>query len=455
MTQNKSKVQLSGVDAVLARTPFFYGWAVVAIVFITMGIGVNVRTSFSLLFPAILNEFGWDRATTAAAFSIGFALAAILAPIVGKLLEFVAPRFLLSVSAITVSLGLILSTIATQPWHFYLTLGVLMVGTGIVLTYVGQSMFLPNWFQRRRGLAVGIAFSGVGVGSMILMPIIQEAISADGWRDACWLMAALLLFIILPLNFFFQRKQPSDIGLYPDGDAAPDKEKTRAQQDAADPVVDHDWVNTDWTIKKAVKTGTFWWLALACSTALYVWYAVQVHQTKYLIEIGFSDLEAASALGLVGFAGVLGQIYLGNLSDRIGREWVWTISTTGFLLSSVLLLVMEYVPSAVMMYAMVILQGGLGYGVATVYGSMPADLFQGRGYGIIFGTISTLALVGGAVGPWLTGLFYDEVGNYHLAFYVIIGMSFLSILSVWLAAPRKRRLVAGQAQKRAALATAG
>ncbi|MBO0334087.1 MFS transporter [Sneathiella sp. CAU 1612] len=455
MTQNKSKVQLSGVDAVLARTPFFYGWAVVAIVFITMGIGVNVRTSFSLLFPAILNEFGWDRATTAAAFSIGFALAAILAPIVGKLLEFVAPRFLLSVSAITVSLGLILSTIATQPWHFYLTLGVLMVGTGIVLTYVGQSMFLPNWFQRRRGLAVGIAFSGVGVGSMILMPIIQEAISADGWRDACWLMAALLLFIILPLNFFFQRKQPSDIGLYPDGDAAPDKEKTRAQQDAADPVVDHDWVSTDWTIKKAVKTGTFWWLALACSTALYVWYAVQVHQTKYLIEIGFSDLEAASALGLVGFAGVLGQIYLGNLSDRIGREWVWTISTTGFLLSSVLLLVMEYVPSAVMMYAMVILQGGLGYGVATVYGSMPADLFQGRGYGIIFGTISTLALVGGAVGPWLTGLFYDEVGNYHLAFYVIIGMSFLSILSVWLAAPRKRRLVAGQAQKRAALATAG
>mgnify|MGYP001793555011 CR=1 FL=1 len=330
-----------------------------------------------------------------------------------------------------------------------------MTGTGIVLTYVGQSMFLPNWFQRRRGLAVGIAFSGVGIGSMILMPIIQEAISAEGWRDACWLMAALLLFIVLPLNFFMQRKQPSDIGLYPDGDAAPDQEQTRGQQAAADPIVDHGWANTDWTIKKAVKTGTFWWLALACSTALYVWYAVQVHQTKYLIEIGFSDLEAASALGLVGFAGVLGQIYLGNLSDRIGREWVWTISTTGFLLSCVLLLIMEHVPSAAMMYAMVILQGGLGYGVATVYGSMPADLFQGRGYGIIFGTISTLALIGGAVGPWLTGFFYDEAGNYHLAFYVIIGMSVVSILSVWLAAPRKRRLVAGQAQKRAARAAAG
>ncbi|MCF8467731.1 MAG: MFS transporter, partial [Sneathiella sp.] len=389
------------------------------------------------------------------AFSVGFAVAAILSPVIGKLLEFVAPRYLLSISSLLVSLGLVLSTLATLPWHFYLTLGVLMVGTGIVLTYVGQSMFLPNWFHRRRGLAVGIAFSGVGIGSMLLMPLIQDTISHEGWRDACWLMAGLLMVVVLPMNFFLQRKEPADIGLYPDGDSAPDQVKTSAQQAAADPVVDADWVNTNWTLRKAAKTATFWWISLACTSALYVWYAVQVHQTKYLIEIGFSGIEAASALGLVGFAGVLGQIYLGNLSDRIGREWVWTLSTLGFLLSCILLLAMEKIPSAAMMYAMVILQGGLGYGVATVYGSMPADVFQGRGYAVIFGTISTLALIGGAVGPWLTGLFYDQSGNYHLAFYVIIGMSVVSIVSVWLAAPRKRRLVAGQARKRAAKAALG
>ncbi len=439
----------SGLNALLARTPFFYGWAVVAIIFITMGIGVNVRTAYSLLFPAILNEFGWDRATTAAAFSIGFVVGALLAPVIGKLLEFIAPRFMISASAILVSLGLVLSTFATEPWHLYLTLGILVVGSGIVMTYVGHSMFLPNWFQRRRGLAVGIAFSGVGIGAIILMPIIQETISANGWREACWLMAGLLMIIVLPLNFFLQRKQPSDIGLHPDGDSAPGEAQTAAQQAAADPVVDHGWVNTDWTLPKAVKTGCFWWLALACASGLYVWYAVQIHQTKYLIEIGFSDIAAASALGLVGLAGVIGQIYLGNLSDKVGREWVWTLSMAGFILSCILLLVMENVPSAVMMYAMVILQGGLGYGVATVFGAMPADLFQGRGYGLIFGVVSTLALFGGAIGPWLTGFFYDQAGNYHLAFYVILGMSVLSILSVWLAAPRKKRLVAGQARKRA------
>ncbi|WP_373086287.1 MFS transporter [Sneathiella sp.] len=450
MTRTSEILPRRGLNAKLANLPFFYGWAVVAIVFITMGIGVNVRTSFSLLFPAILKEFGWDRATTAAAFSIGFSVAAILSPIIGKLLETVAPRYLLSISAVTVSAGFILSTWATEPWHFYVTLGILMVGTGIVLTYVGHSMFLPNWFHRRRGMAVGIAFSGVGIGSMVLMPLIQDTITEDGWRQACWLMAGLLLVIVLPLNFFLQRKEPADIGLYPDGDAAPDRDQTSAQKSAADPVVDVDWVNTDWTLKKAMKTATFWWISLACSTALYVWYAVQVHQTKYLTEIGFSDIAAASALGLVGFAGVLGQIYLGGLSDRIGREWVWTVASLGFAVSCILLLMMEDIPSVAMMYAMVILQGGLGYGLATVFGSMPADVFQGRGYGLIFGTIGTIALIGGAVGPWVTGLLYDITGNYHIAFYSLIGLSSLSILSVWLAAPRKRRLVAGQARKRAA-----
>ncbi len=450
MDQSTARKQVTGLDARLANMPFFYGWAVVAIVFITMGIGVNVRTSFSLLFPAILNEYGWDRATTAAAFSIGFAFAGFFSPLIGKLLEFLAPKYLLSLSAISVSIGLILSTYSTQPWHFYLTLGILMVGTGIVLTYVGQSMFLPNWFQRKRGLAVGLAFSGVGVGSIVLMPLIQETIDLEGWRDACWLMAGLILVVVLPLNFFLQRKEPADIGLQPDGDSHPDDAPKEGQKPTADPVVDADWVNTDWTMKKAAKTATFWWICLACSTALYVWYAVQVHQTKYLIEIGFSEIDAAFALGFVGFAGVIGQIYLGHASDRIGREWIWTISTLGFLLSCVLLLAMKQYPTMVMMYVMAILQGGLGYGVATVYGSMPADVFQGRGYGVIFGMISAMALVGGAVGPWLTGLLYDVTGGYDLALYVIIGISVLSILAVWIAAPRKRRLVAGQAEKRAA-----
>ncbi|MEH6495259.1 MAG: MFS transporter [Pseudomonas marincola] len=447
MTNSNSSI--SAFDQRLARTPIFYGWVVVAIVFVTMGIGVNVRTAFSLLYPAILDEFGWDRATTAAAFTVGFVFAGAMSPVLGKLMDRVDPRYLISASTLCVSAGLVLSTFAMEPWHIYMTLGILVVGAGIMLTYVGHAMFLPVWFDKRRGLAVGLAFSGVGVGSIVLMPLIQDVISENGWRTACWFMATLLIVVVLPLNFGFQRKSPASLGLIADG-VSGEVAETKAAQ-SLDYVVDRVWADTEWTLLKALKTKEFWWMGLACSCALYVWYAVQIHQTKYLVDVGFSALEASFALGLVAFAGVAGQIFLGHLSDRIGREWVWSIALSGFAMCYILLLIMETSPSPIFLYAMVIMQGGLGYASATVFAVMPADLFQGRRYGEIFGVFSMLALMGGGIGPWITGYLYDYSGSYQSGFILAILLCILSIFAIWMAAPSKRRLVAGQAEKRAAM----
>lgn len=432
----------------LAATPFFYGWVVVAIVFITMGIGVNVRTAFSLLYPAILDEFGWDRGTTAAAFTLGFVFAGAISPLLGKIMDAIDSRFLISASAVCVSLGMVLATYSTEPWHIYGTLGLLVVGSGIMLTYVGHSMFLPTWFEKRRGLAVGLAFSGVGIGSIVLLPLIQSMIDEEGWRAACWFMAILLMVIVLPLNLLLQRKSPETLGLKPDGGAI----GSERPDNFIDPVVDTSWAQTEWSLARALKTREFWWMSLASTCALYVWYAVQVHQTKYLIEVGISPIEASFALGFVGFAGVFGQIWLGHLSDRLGREIIWTVSVAGFAACYALLLVLETYPSIFLVYCMVIAQGGLGYAMATVFGAMPADLFQGRRYGEIFGFFSMLSLIGGGIGPWLTGYLFDLTGNYRLGFIVALLVCALSAISVWMAAPRKRRLVAGQAEKRAKLA---
>ncbi|MCG8492480.1 MAG: MFS transporter [Sneathiellales bacterium] len=446
MTSGKHNV--TGFDARLGKAPIFYGWIVVIIVFITMGVGVNVRTSFSLLYPSILEEYGWDHATTAATFTIGFICAGLLSPVIGRLMDFTSPRYLLSASALLVSIGLVLSTFATAPWHFYATLGFMMVGTGVAMTYVGHSMFLPVWFERKRGLAIGLAFSGVGIGSIFLLPLIQATITQDGWRAACWMMAGVLLVVVVPLNLVLQRKDPAELGLLPDGEEHQDDQNGGASAVASN-IVDEDWVNTEWSLKKAVKTASFWWLSLTCFTGLYAWYAVQVHQTKYLIEIGISPLEASFALGFVGFAGIVGQIYLGHLSDRIGREWIWTISSLGFAACYLLLLVLETINNPVILYGMVIVQGGLGYALAAVFGAMPADLFQGKKYGEILGVMSLLALVGGGVGPWVTGYLYDLNGDYKMAFWLAFAVCMVSIFSVWMTAPRKKRLVAGQAEKRA------
>jgi MFS family permease len=407
-----------------ARLPFFYGWVVVAVSFVTMGIGVNVRTAFSLLFPPILDEFHWNRGETAAAFSLGFFVSAMVSPWLGLAMDRLGPKRVVPMSALLVAAGLALATLTTQPWHLYLTLGVLVVGNTVIFTYTGHSMFLPHWFERRRGLAIGIAFAGVGVGSMLLFPWLQAIIQTIGWRAACWALAALLLVLVLPLNLFFQHGRPQDVGLLPDGAAAPPPAK--ADTTAAPPA--------EWTLPKALRSGPFWWLGAGYFCGLFAWYTVQVHQTKYLIETGISPDVAAFALGFVGLAGIAGQIGLGYLSDRIGRAWVWTIAALGFVASYALLLAMEHNTSPILVWAMVVTQGGIGYGMASVYGPIPAEIFRGRHFGTIFGVISLISTVGAGVGPWVGGLAKDWSGSYAPAFWLSIALSLFSIACIWLAA---------------------
>ena len=202
------------------RLPFFYGWIIIAVTFVTMAIGVNARTAFSLLFPPILGEFGWDRGVTAGAFSFGFVASAIVSPLIGRLMDRLGPRSVMELGVALMAGGLLLAPLTTQPWHLYLTIGVLVGAGSICIGYSGQSFYLPNWFNRRRGLAIGVAFAGVGIGSVTLLPWVQAMIDHSGWRTACTAMGLLLLIVLAPINLLL-RKRPEDLGLLPDGDAAP------------------------------------------------------------------------------------------------------------------------------------------------------------------------------------------------------------------------------------------
>ena len=108
-------------------------------------------------------------------------------------------------------------------------------------------------------------------------------IEQTGWRTACTAMGILVLVVLAPINLLL-RKRPEDIGLLPDGDAAPTATSARPVSNIVDPV----WAGTDWTLRRALRTARFWWIALGYFCGLYIWYAVQVHQTKFLLDIGFS-----------------------------------------------------------------------------------------------------------------------------------------------------------------------
>jgi MFS family permease len=350
------------------------------------------------------------------------------------------PRVVNELGVVLMAAGLTLATLARAPWHLYLTLGVLVGGGSVCLGYTGQALFLPNWFARRRGLALSVAFSGVGVGSIILLPWLQSLIARTGWRSACWAMAIVMVVLLVPLNLLLRRR-PEDIGLEPDGDRGG---RDPATGRSVSNVVDAAWVAVDWTLARALRTRRFWWIILGYFTALFSWYAVQVHQTRYLVEIGFSPTQAAWALGAVSLVGIPGQISLGHLSDRVGREWVWTVGNLGFILCYLSLLLLRQGPVPVLLCAMVAAQGLLGYGVTSVVGAIPAEIFQGRHYGTIYGTLMLAGIAGGATGPWLAGALYDATGTYTPAFWIAIACSATSIGAIWLAAPRHVRAVAGR-----------
>jgi MFS family permease len=156
--------------------PFFYGWLLVAIGFVTMAVGVNARTAFSLLFPPILDEFGWDRGVTAGIFSFGFLVSALVTPFVGRLMDRRGPALVVELGVAAMAAGLLLAPLAREAWQLYLTLGALVGGGINCLAYTGQSLYLTNWFVRRRGLALSIAFSVVGIGSVTLLPWLQTLI---------------------------------------------------------------------------------------------------------------------------------------------------------------------------------------------------------------------------------------------------------------------------------------
>jgi MFS family permease len=430
------------------RLPFFYGWIVVAVVFVTMGIGVNARTSFSLLFAPLVDEFGWHRGVTAGAFSFGFLVSAAVTPLIGKLMDRSGPRVVMETGIATMVIGLLLAPFATEPWHLYITLGALVGAGSICLSYTGQSLFLPNWFVRRRGLASGIAFAGVGIGSITLLPWVQAMIDSVGWRQAYWILGGGMFVILAPLNLLLF-KRPEDIGLKPDGDGDTETALAAAQEPN---VVDPVWAAVDWTLPRALCTLRFWWLALGYFAGLYAWYAVQVHQTKYLVETGFSASTAAWALGFVSFFGIPGQILLGHVSDRVGRELVWALSCLGFAICFVALIALQAWPSLLLLFVMVMAQGALGYGMTSVMGAVVLEIFEGRHFGSIFGMLMTIGLVGGAIGPWLTGVLFDLFGDYNVGFWIGALMSVLSAAGIWLAAPRKVRAVAGRVHL---IATAG
>lgn len=416
----------------------YYGWVVVTVAFVTMAISINLRTSFSLFFVSLLEEFRWGRGVTALGFSLNMLMYTLTSPAIGWLLDRYGPRVVVPVAVSLLSAGMAGSGFISELWHFYLFQGVVVGASTGGLGYTAHSVFLPNWFVRQRGLAIGLAFSGVGVGALVLLPAIQWLITTAGWRWSYLLLGLLALVVVAPLNSIFQRREPQDLGLLPDGHTAAAHPGQKRREILT--VVDPTWAVTDWTARRALGTGRFWLVSGAFFLTLFAFYLVQVHQVAHVVDQGYSRVFAASILGASGILASIAGIVWGAVSDRIGREPVWTLGCTGYFVALLLLLLLGP-DRAWMLYALVVCQGFLGGAMAPLYASIPAEIFGGTHFGAVLGCLSVGAGLGSALGPWVGGLLYDATGSYRAAFLLALGAVATSAFFIWVAAPRKVRRV--------------
>jgi len=389
--------------------PFYYGWFVISLCFLTTLTSAGVRSSPSVLIHPLEAEFGWSRTLIASAVSMNLLLFGIAAPLSGFLIDRFGPRKVMMGSLSLLIVGVSGTMMMTQFWQFFLVWGVIVGlgagGVGSVLTAtVGN-----RWFVAKRGLALGILGSASSTGQIIFLPLFMAMITYAGWRLGSMTLIIVAL-ILLPLIFLFMRDDPSEVGLEPYGSGDP---KATAIGGAAS-LRGMSAKNATITAKEVVTHPTFWLLAASffvCGgTANGL---IGTHLIPHEIEIGIPQIAAASLLGIMGGLNMVGTIFSGWMIDKVQpQRWLALV----YALRGVSLLFLPFVHdfTGLVFFAIVY---GLDW-FATVPPSMAitADTFGRQNVGKVYGWIFMSHQIGAAIMASAAGAIRTWMGDYQFAF---------------------------------------
>jgi len=339
---------------------FFYGWIIVAISLVTMAIAYATRYSFSVFYVAILDEFGWLRAETALAFSVNMIIYAALSPVAGTLIDRFGPRIVFPIGATICGLGMLGLSSLNSILQLYFYSGI--VATGLVcMGYIAHSCILPHWFSLKLGTALGFAVVGTAVANISTMPI-QYLIENIGWRQAYVVLGIIVVAVIVPITAFFQRHRAQDMGLPLDGvnrtAGKPDASTAiNGQEDLEDQrIVDKNWASTDWTLARAARTAKFWYFSIQSFIVGIAYNIILVHTVRHIVDVGYSKIFAASIFAIVGSLGLVSALG-GAISDRIGREWTYTLGAIGMCMAVFVLMSINDTSYPWMLYLFAVLFG--------------------------------------------------------------------------------------------------
>ena len=367
-------------------------WLVVGAAFTSMFTVFGAVYSFGAFFEPMAREFGTGQGLTSVLFAVTAFCYFGLGAVSGAVADRVGPRRVVLVGALAMGAGLALTALAPGFWLGCAAYG-LGVGVGTACGYVPMVAAVGGWFERRRSLAIGIAVSGIGAGTLVVPPAAALLIERLGWRQAYLALAAASLVVLIACGLAAEAppvRAPAPRGL---GHAL----RTRAF---------------------ALLYGT----GLLSGFALFV---ALVHIVPYALRMGSAPLAAAGLVSVVGVGSVAGRLVLGGAADRLGPVIAFRLSMAILLLSYLTWLVAPGYP----LLAGFALALGLGYGGwVALSPSVMAELFGPEGLGGSVGALYTSAGIGALLGPPFAGFIVDATGGYRPAIVAAIGLAAASVV---------------------------
>lgn len=412
------------------KPKIFYGYWILLVaflgVFFMSGAGFYM---FSFFIKPLAAEFGWSRGAIMVGVTIFFLVTAIASPFFGRAVDRYGARKVVALGALLAGLAFIWLGTMTSIWHFYIAWA--LVGIGIAgLGQIPATAVVSNWFVKRRGLAIGIISTGVGVGGFVFAALIGGyVIPTFTLRIGYFTAAALFFIIIIPLALFVLRTKPSEMGLHPDN-ADTDNIPT--------PLSSPGLSSSGVTLRAALVTLPFWLMNFSFFLHAFAETAIFQSQVPHLQDIGFSAVLAASIHGAFGIGSTIGKFGFGWLCDHIKAKYVCSIGLVLQIIGTLIILNIDSLSSeALIVFYGIIMGVGIGAYLPT-QSILTSQYFGLKSYGAIFGTMTFFWFLGCSVSPMIAGYVYDATNSYSIPFTISLGAYVLSLIAILVLRPPKR-----------------
>lgn len=414
-------------------TPGFYGWKLVAAVFVIY----LLNTAFPYYGGSVLNavmaeDLGFSRSALGYGFSAFILSMGLTSPMVGLLVNTFGVRSTLFMGGLVLAAGALgMAAITSTELHYWIFFGAVS-GLGFSLGGVipAQSV-VTYWFKRRKPLAMSIVLCASGVGAILSIPILNNLVASfDGnWRMG-WYFVALTSALSAGIALIWVRNKPADLGQETDGGVNTDPAAADAAGAlAASPVYQSE---ISWNTFDAFRTRSAWLIVTAACAFTMVFNVCIAHGVVHLRDQGIESSMTANSVGLLIMSSIIGRLGCGTIGSKLEPRFIWS----GGLLALAAGLFTLSIATANWQVYVYALCAGIGFGASYVsMANIMGNYFGPDSFAPLLGILTTVTCVVGAASPALAGITYDQYGGYAPAFHAFIGLALIASVGIALARP--------------------